>query len=75
MSTKRTAVVSLVASQAVAGPELLYGGEHLVLQALAPLEVGFLFVEGNEELANQATHGRVPLGSCDPSPAIHFIGQ
>jgi len=69
------AIVNLIAPHAVSGTESLDGAEHFLLEALAPLEVGFLFAETHEKLSDQGRDGGVALGRLDSGPPVNLVGQ
>src|SRR5262245_44481271 len=75
VSTKRIAVVYLMAGQPVAPPEALDGSEHLPLQAFAPLKIRFFSPHLRQELPHQSAHRSVPLRRPNARAAVNLVRQ
>jgi hypothetical protein len=73
VSRKGTAIVDLVTTQAIRGAEGGDAGQRLLLKALAPIEIGFVAAQFDEEVPDKRRHGRTGLGRPYPSPPVHVI--
>jgi hypothetical protein len=65
--------VHLVATKPIARTEPLDRREHLILEPLAPLEVGLATIEIGEKLADERTDGRVELGRSDSRAPVFLL--
>ena len=75
VSTKRTTPVGLGARQAIAGTEAADGGQNLILEPFAPLEIRLFIPKFHQELADEGAHGGITLGRPDARAPIHRFRQ